>query len=159
MLTSLTFAVSALTFVVGLLAVWLAIWSYRRLSITVFAWIAATKLVGAISAMLSVAPKPEKIDQPVKHLQALAERMDVPLGQMVVSLMYFSQLFPLLVTLSLGVIAVTEATHIVSKSAPAFLPHPIFRLAYRIRWVFGLMAVLAMIAPAAILYYTLQSLP
>lgn len=159
MLTSLTFAVSALTFVVGVLAVWLAIWSYRRLSITVFAWIAATKLVGGISATLSVAPKPEKIDQAVKHLQALAERMDVPLGQMVVSLLYFSQLFPLLVTLSLGVIAVTDATHIVSKSDSAFLPHQVFRIAYRSRWVFGLMAILAMIAPSAILYYTIQSLP
>ena len=109
--------------------------------------------------MLSVAPKPGKIDQAVKQLQALAERMDVSLGQMVVSIMYFSQLFPLLVTLSLGVIAVSEATHIVSTSNPAFSPHPVFRLAYRIRWVFGLITILAAIAPSAILYYTLQSLP
>jgi hypothetical protein len=159
MLTSLTFVVSTLTLVVGVLAVWLAIWSYRRLSITVFAWIAATKLVGGISAWVSVAPKPEKIDQAVKQLQALAERMDVPLGQMVVSIMYFSHLFPLLVTFSLGVVAVSEATHIVSTSDPTFLPHPVFRLTYRIRWVFGLMAILAKIAPSAILYYSLQSLP
>ena len=109
--------------------------------------------------MVAVAPQPEKINQAVKYLQVLAERTDVSLGQLSMSILYGSKLFPLLVTLLLGVIAVSEATHIVSRSDLTFVPHPVFRFAYRIRWVFGLIAILATIAPSAIISCALQSLP
>jgi hypothetical protein len=159
MLTFLNFAISALTFFVAVSAIWLAVWSYRRLSITVFIWIAATKLVRAASTALWLAPISEKAPQVVNHLEALAEQTDAPLGQLFLSILYFSQLFPLVVTVLLAVIAVTEATHLMSRADPAFVQGPVFLLAYRIRWVFGLIAVLAAIAPSLIFAYILQSLP
>jgi hypothetical protein len=109
--------------------------------------------------MGSAAAKPENTNQAVKHLESLADRIDAPLGQTFVSIVSISQLFPLLVTFFLGMIAVSEATHIVNRGDATFVTHPVFRLAYHIRWCFGLMAVFATIAPSAILCFTLKSLP
>jgi hypothetical protein len=159
MLTALTLASSALALVVGVLGVWLAIWSYQRLSITVFLWIGGTKLVGAVLAMLLVPSDAPKMELAERQIRVLAERNEVPLTQAFLFIMQLSQFFPLLVTLLLGLIAGSEVTHIVSRCDPRFLPPTFFQLVYRIRWVFGLLAILATVAPSAILDRVLSLLP
>jgi hypothetical protein len=126
MLNSLIFAITALTVIVAVSSLWLAIWAYRKLSITVFIWLAVINLTRTASGLLFEGPSRYKSDQAVKHLQELAEHANVSLGQMVGASIYLGQLFPLLVTLFLGLIAASEITHLDSS----FAQHRFFAQTY-----------------------------
>jgi hypothetical protein len=151
MLTFLNYTVSALSLLVGVAATWLAFWSYGKLRITIFAWLVMTKVAEVTYHFLFVSPGPESTEKAVKHLHYQAERMQVPVEQMYLSFLSFAHLFPQFVILLLGMIAASEVVHLAGRNDPSYQLHGGLRLIYRIRWLLGLMAVLATIAPAAIL--------
>lgn len=151
MLTFLNFTVSALSLLVGVAATWLAFWSYGKLRITIFAWLVMTKVAEVACHFLLVSPGPESTEKAVKHLHHQAERMEIPVEQMYLLLLCFTHLFPQFVILLLGMIAASEVVHLAGRNDPSFQPNGGLRLIYRVRWLLGLMAVLAAIAPSAIL--------
>jgi hypothetical protein len=150
LLNFLIIGLSTLLLVGGIV---MAIWAWRKLSITVFAWILVVRLTQTLSSLpwaygTDPAQHP-RIDAALENLTA-----NPALDPTDVFLLWCSvaAFFPLLSTASLFVLAAVETAKIATRLQPEWQPPSVVSMAHCLRHGFGLLAVLAVVVPTIALH-------
>ena len=152
----MTFAVSASTFALSVSAIWVAVWAWRTFRVSVLMWLVAGRVIGAASLLLMIVPDRAKLDSAIRTLQT---QSDLNPADLFVSIASLNTFFPTLSTLGFLLIALGEISHFGRRIATSYEPHWVLVLVYRLRNLFGVIAVTSALVPTTVLYIWLRSIP
>lgn len=150
LLTCLTAAVS-LFVVVGI--IWLATWTYTRFQITCFIWVALTRITSLLSTALLM-PILGKADAVV--LKTLQQYSDLPEPDLLLTIGMFKTICPLIGLICLALIAVGEIGHLSPKLRAGYTPPRAIIGLYRLRWLWGVAAMVLTLAPGLLWFWLSQ---
>jgi|JI6StandDraft_1071083.scaffolds.fasta_scaffold134431_3 hypothetical protein len=145
LLTSLNIALSALLFGGGIS---LAVWSWRKLGITVFAWIILVRLTQTLVFLpWAFGASPAQRSQMEAAVKALKANPALDPTELFLLWCSAESFFPLLSTVALFLLAAVETAHVATRLHPEWQMPAVMRRAHRLRHGFGPLAILAVMAP------------
>ena len=155
MMNILTPTFTALTVVMSVGAIWMAIWAWRTFRISILMWLVVGRIVGGASALLNISPDHAKLESALKTLQT---QSNLSPSDLFTSMAYLTNLFPMLSSLGLLLIALGEFSHFGPSITPSYKPHWVLTFVYRLRHLFGIFAVTCALVPSVALYFWFISL-
>ena len=148
MLTVLTTASGICSLLFVVLGLWLSYWAHQRFGIVTLLWIVTTKIAGAASGFAVPSATEAVIKLSIAPIQRV---LGVTLGQAIAVYAMIPTFFELASMLCLLVVLAGELGHFGPDLEPSYAPHPLLKLAYRIRHFVGAFAILLAIVPAGLL--------
>ena len=155
-MTVLILTVTILAVVVSVGAIWMAIWSWSTFRVSILIWLVAGRMLGAASSLLTYVPDRAKLESAIKTLQT---QSNLEPADLLVSTAYLTKLFPTLATLGFLLIALGELSHFGRRIVPSYEPAWVLLLVYRMRHLFGVLAVICTLVPSTALYIWFRSMP
>ena len=154
LLTCLTVALWALLLGGGFR---MAIWAWRKLGITVFAWFLAIRLTQVFVSLIGTFDTdPALLSRIDSALKTLKENPALDPTDVYLLWLPAGAFFTLLSTTALFSLAAVETAQIATRLQPGWQPPTVVRMAHRLRHGLGLLAVLAVVTPPLALHLWLS---
>jgi len=147
--TFLNILVTGVTVLFAVGSLWLAIWAWLRFRVSVFVWWLVGEIAALVTLQLAGAPDQERIKA---VFEAFSKERHMDPAEMYLSLIALTNIIPVLTTACLGLIALGELSHLGPQITPNYEPGRVLRWVYGLRSMWGVLAVMFSILPAAAFY-------
>lgn len=135
---------------------WLAVWSYRRLGVTIFAWLVIKQISTASASLFNVSLHPEETRL---YIESYQKQLECNAAEVLMSFTGLMQLFSVLSMLCITALAAGELANLGSRTVQGYQPHKLLVTAFRGRYVLGAMSVILAVAPTLVTAYLIYGGP
>lgn len=153
--TLLTWSLAAVTVCTCVIAVCMAIWTWRTFRVSVFLWLVAARTAPVIAAMTEATQGASNMKSTVEAIQTQTKLGLYDLATVTACL---SHLLPLLSSLGLLLIALGEFSHFGPRLVPTYEPRKWLVRLFSVRHLLGIFATLCGVLPSLVVQLWERSL-
>ena len=135
---------------------WLAVWSYRRFGITIFAWLVIKQISTTSASLFNVTLHPEETRL---YIESYQRQLECNAGEVLMSFTGLMQLFSVLSMLCITALAAGELANLGSRAKQGYQPHALLATAFRGRYVLGAVSVILAVGPTLVTAYLIYGVP
>ena len=126
---------------------WLAVWSYRRFGVTIFAWLVIKHLSTTSASLFNVSLHPEETRL---YIESYQKQLECNAVEVLMSFTGLMQLFSVLSTLCITALAAGELANWGARAVPGYQSHGLLVTAFSGRYVLGAMSVILAVGPTLV---------
>ena len=135
---------------------WLAVWSYRRFGLTMFAWLAIKQISTASASLFNVTLHPEETRL---YIESYQRQLECNAVEVLISFTGLMQLFSVLSLLCITALAAGELANLGTRTVQGYQPHRLLVTAFRGRYLLGAMSVILAVGPTLVTTYLIYRGP